>query len=432
MNLNATDGLQNVIAELGTPKDKASVWTYAVRHQSNIELENIYRSSWLGRKIVDVPVDDMTRCWRTWHAEDGLVDRIEAAERKFDIRRKMSEALRWARLFGTSAIIIGTKSGRPDEPLDVEQMAQGDLQFLHLAVSPGLIVKDWETDFNSPRFGQPSLYTFTPASPGSTMTGSVDVHASRVIPFTGVELPPNASRGLTSWGDSVYTSILDTLVTAGSITSVIASLVLEAKLDVVKIADLGALLSTPGGEDKIRKRFALAASLKSVNNMLLLGEGEEYDQKTLNFAGLSDIHIRIMQEVSGAADIPATRLLGQTPAGLQASGQSDLRNYYDMIQARQETSLRGALERCDRVVFASEGVELPREAYFSFNALWQETSTQKADNALKKAQATKALQSSGLIDEAALAKGVVSQLIEDGVYPGLDAAVKDAREQTGH
>jgi hypothetical protein len=233
MNMNANDGLQNVVAELGTPKDKASAWTYAVRYQSNIELENIYRSSWLGRKIVDVPVDDMTRSWRTWHAEDTLVDRIEAAERKFDIRRKMSEALRWARLFGASAIIIGTKSGRPDEAFDVERMAQGDLQFLHLAVSPTLIVKDWETDFNSPRFGQPSLYTFSPANPGSMATTAVDVHASRVIPFTGVELPPNASRGLTAWGDSVFTSILDTLVTAGSITSVIASLVLEAKLDVV-------------------------------------------------------------------------------------------------------------------------------------------------------------------------------------------------------
>ncbi|MDB5531987.1 MAG: Phage-associated protein family [Hyphomicrobiales bacterium] len=425
MNMNANDGLQNVVAELGTPKDKASAWTYAVRYQSNIELENIYRSSWLGRKIVDVPVDDMTRSWRTWHAEDTLVDRIEAAERKFDIRRKMSEALRWARLFGASAIIIGTKSGRPDEAFDVERMAQGDLQFLHLAVSPTLIVKDWETDFNSPRFGQPSLYTFSPANPGSMATTAVDVHASRVIPFTGVELPPNASRGLTAWGDSVFTSILDTLVTAGSITSVIASLVLEAKLDVVKIADLGALLSTPGGEDKIRKRFALAASLKSVNNMLLLGEGEEYDQKTLSFTGLSDIHIRIMQEVSGAADIPATRLLGQTPAGLQSTGESDLRNYYDMIQARQETSLRGALERCDRIVFASEGIELPREAYFSFNALWQETPTQKAENALKKAQATKALHTTGLIEEGVLARGVISQLIEDGVYPSLDTAVKE-------
>ena len=423
MIINAMDGLQNVVAELGTPKDKASAWTYAVRQQSNIELENIYRSSWLGRKIVDTPVDDMTRCWRTWHARDDLVDRMEAAERKFDLRRKTSEALRWARLFGASAIIIGAKSGRPCDPLDAGALAQGDLQFLHVAVSPTLIVKEWEADFGSPRFGQPSLYTFSPASPGA-MAPSVEVHASRVIAFTGVELPPNAARGLGAWGDSVFTSILDTLVTAGSITSVIASLVLEAKLDVVKIADLGALLSTTGGEDKIRKRFALAASLKSVNNMLLLGEGEDYDQKTLTFAGLSDIHIRIMQEVSGAADIPATRLLGQTPAGLQATGESDLRNYYDMIHARQEASLRPALQRCDAIVFASEGIELPREATFSFNPLWQETPSQKAENALKKAQATKALHETGLIAEAALARGVVSQLIEDGVYPALDAAMK--------
>jgi hypothetical protein len=47
-----------------------------------------------------------------------------------------------------------------------------------------------------------------------------------------------------------------------------------------------------------------------------------------------------------------------------------------------------------------------------------------AENALKKAQATKALHGTGLIAEAALAKGVVSQLIEDGVYPSLDTAMK--------
>ena len=38
-----------------------------------------------------------------------------------------------------------------------------------------------------------------------------------------------------------------------------------------------------------------------------------------------------LQVAAGAADIPVTRLLGQSPAGLSATGESDTRNYYDMI-----------------------------------------------------------------------------------------------------
>lgn len=425
--MNTNDGLQNLVANMGTARDKASGYAWVVVEKPEQELEAIYRSGWIGRKIVDVPVDDMTRNWRTWSADEAVVEKIEAAERKFCVRERMTEALRWARLFGSSAIMIGVtdRLGLSDTPLDVTKIKAGDVIYLHVAHSQELTIESWDDALTSPTFGQPMMYQYQPSA-GQNGAPLVKVHSSRVIPFKGVPLPPFATRVSKRWGDSIYTAVLDTLTTASSITSVIASLIPEAKLDIVTVADLGSLLATAEGEERVKRRFALAMLMKSINNTLLLGEGEAFDQKQINFAGLSDIHIRIMQEVSGAADIPATRLLGQTPAGLQATGESDLRNYYDHIAAKQQRELRPALDRLDAVLLPSEGITLDDAAFFSFVPLWQETPEQKAKNALTKAQATAALVATGLISDDIMVQAVTSQLVEDGVYPGLDAALKDA------
>lgn len=426
------DGLQNIVANIGTDKDKASSHQWFVRQRSNVELEAIYRSGWMGRKIIDIPTSDMTRKWRQWTGEQSFIDKVSDVEKKFGIRQKITKAKRWARLYGSSAIIIGAAPnlGKPDEPLDVALMSVNDLKYLHVEIAPYLTIREWNTDITSERFGEPEFYYYQPLrhagtmDPGSVSTlAHVRVHASRVIPFSGMPLPVFASFQGTYWGDSIFTSLEDTLNTAGSATSVIASLLMEAKTDVIK-TDLSGI-GTQEGEERIQRRFSLAMMLKSINNTVLMGNDEDWQQKTLNFAGLPDVHIRLMQEISGAARIPLTRFLGQTPTGLNNSGEGDLRNYYDDISQSQEDELRPQLERIDALLFASNGIQLPKDAGFTFTPLWQESEDQKATTQLKKAQATKIYLESGLIDTETLGRAVESQLVEDGVYPGLEAALKD-------
>ena len=97
--------------------------------------------------------------------------------------------------------------------------------------------------------------------------------------------------------------------------------------------------------------------MKSINNLLLLGDGETWSRQSIDFAGLPEMVRTFLQVAAGAADIPVTRLLGQSPAGLSATGDSDTRNYYDMIAARQELDLRPQLERLDALLLRSAGVD---------------------------------------------------------------------------
>lgn len=429
MSTLVADGFENLVASIGTDKDKARAAAWRLSLRTPEALETIYRSGWLGRKIIDVPTDDMVRRWRGWNADDVFVGAIEAAERRFKVREHIAAAKRWGRLYGSSAIIIGAgqRMGAPDQPLLVERMQRGDLAYLHVDIYPRLQITEWDADIASPEFGRPRMYLYTPVVRGGT-GAQVRVHASRVIPFCGMPLPPIGALQTAQWGDSIFTAIEETLNTAGSATAVIASLLYETKVDVIK-TDLSGI-TTAEGEERIRKRFMLANVLKSINNTLLMGKGDEYEQKTFNFAGLPDIHIRLMQEVSGAADIPVTRLLGQSPAGLQATGESDLRNYYDGISAKQENDLRGPLERLDAILIASEGIERDPDASFYFHSLWQESATQKAVNAHRRAQAAKLTVDTGLIPEEVMQKALVSQLVEDSTFPALDAAMREYQGET--
>ena len=77
-NFRFTDSLRNLVANLGTARDKASHSQYGVPVLSDFEATNAYRGSWLPRKIVDIPAMDATRNWRNWHAEADDVSALEA------------------------------------------------------------------------------------------------------------------------------------------------------------------------------------------------------------------------------------------------------------------------------------------------------------------------------------------------------------------
>ena len=64
-----------------------------------------------------------------------------------------------------------------------------------------------------------------------------------------------------------------------------------------------------------------------------------------SFAVLSDIYEFFVMDMAGVAEIPATKLFGRSPQGFNSTGESNLRNYYDMIAQAQERSFRLALEK---------------------------------------------------------------------------------------
>lgn len=418
-----SDKLVNLVANLGTERDKASGSVYAPVIMSDIELSNAYRGAWLPRKIVDIPPLDATRRWRGWQATKEQIEKIEAEEKRLDLRRKVKQALTRARLFGGSAIFIGTGDRDTSTPLDPERIGKGGIKYLTVLSKRKLSAGDIEQDPQSELFEKPKWYTLN----GSQLK----VHPSRLIIFIGAELPDPEVDAVVDygWGDSVLQAVFDAIKQSDGTNANVASLVFEAKVDVIKIPDFMQQLQDPGFEKRVLERIRLAAVAKGINGALLLDSEEDYDSKQASFSGLPDVIDRFLQAVSGAADIPATRLLGQAPSGLSATGESDLRNYYDRIQAMQELDVGPSLALADECLIRSALGSRDKKIHYIWNPLWQPTSTQQSENSKRAAETVKILKESGLFPDEALSKAATTMLVEQSVLPGLEAAIDEYGSQ---
>lgn len=423
------DKLVNLVANLGTDRDKASGSTYAPVILTDEQLVNAYRGAWLPRKIVDIPALDATRKWRSWQADRSQIEKIEADEIRLGLRAKVKEALIKARLFGGAAIYIGTGDRDPSKPLDPRTVRRGGVKYLAVMTRRQLSPTEIETDPMQPLYGRPKAYRMT-GSGASTL----EIHPSRLVLFRGAEHPePDLVAGPEyGWGDSILQSVMESVKQSDSTMANVASMVFEAKVDVVRIPGFMEGLKSKEYEKRVQERVRLAALMKSINGMLVMDKEEEYDSKEASFGGLPDVMDRFLQAVAGAADIPATRLLGQSPAGLNSSGESDLRNYYDRVEATQTLDIASALSTLDECLIRSALGDRPAEIYFAWRPLWQPTAKERSDIGKTTADTIKAIKETGLFPEDALSKASATLLVENDVVPGLESAIKDlATEQEG-
>ena len=117
-----------------------------------------------------------------------------------------------------------------------------------------------------------------------------------------------------------------------------------------------------------------------------------------NFSGLSGISERFMTDMAGAAEIPATKLFGRSPDGMNATGESDLRNYYDNIRSLQERVLRPALEKLLPVMAIScWGDDAPKDIRIVFNPLMTMSTKDRMEIARQHAEIIQMMISSGAI-----------------------------------
>lgn len=416
------DSLTNFAAQLGTGKSKVATDAFLLRGMDPNELSAIYRSDWLGRKIIDAPVFDMFREWRNWQADPKQVELIETQEERWRVQSVLARAVLLARLYGGSIILIGADVANPEMPLNLNAIKRGSLKYLTALSCHEVTATEIERDPRSQNFGLPKYYEIN-----SSEVGQIRVHPSRVLRFIGADRL-DTLHVHDGWGDSVLAAVYDAIHHAALAQGGIAELIHEAKVDVIHIPNLASQFSTDAATSQMVKRFTTANTLKSINNMLLLDTQETWERKQTSFSGLPEILDRYLAIVSGASDIPATRLLGQAAKGLNATGEGDLRNYYDMIAAQRQVTIGPNLSRLDDILWRdATGAAPPKGVYAEWRPLWQLGEKEQADIAKSKAETTKIYIDANVIDENTLRLGVQNQLIEDGTYPGLEQAIEQLR-----
>lgn len=417
------DRLANIASGLGTTRDRSTGRLYFFIPITGEQAEAGYRTSWLVRKIVDIPALDMTRAWRNWQAEGSDIEAIEDEERRLQLREKCKRALILSRLYGGGALILGTGDGDPMAELKPDSVTKQGLKYIHVMARHELALGQQITDPESPWFREPEYFQIN----GINGQG-VKIHPSRVIPFIGQKAPEGCFHKSDSWywGDPIMLSVGDAVKNADTAQAGFAALIEEAKIDIIKIPDLLETWATDENEAKMMRRLEAAQTGKSTWRALLLDTEEEWETREATWAGMMDVLNGYLQVVAGAADIPATRLLGQSPKGLQSNGDGEERDYHSMVKARQDEILAPALDRVDEILIRSALGERPDDVWYKFGSLKQNSEKEEADLEKVFADTIKIYADTGLVSEEALGKAAINGLIERGNFPGIEKAVEEA------
>lgn len=432
------DGLANLYSRLGTSADRNTQSVYYTPVLSQQQLEAAYRSSWLTRKVHDLPPFEMTRAGRDWKAEQDQIEKLENEELRLGLWPKLRQALTTARLHGGSALLLGVRQGSPDMPLVVDRLGANTLRYVfvasrHQLYAPWGFEQDPESDF----FGAPSMWEMRGAR-GNT----VRIHPSRVITFHGAPVPPGAittSQLDQFWGDPLLLSVKSAIDNAETSQAAVATLLHEMKQDVISIPGLTEQIATAGAEERLAARIEAIDRFKSMFNALLLdagGEdgkgGETWETRQLSFAQHPELLRQFVSIVAGAADIPVTRLMGESPGGLNSTGKGEQDDFDRMIGALQTAHLAPSLfGRIDEILIRSTLGSRPPEIYSAFAPLREPDEAKASEVEKREAETVEIYSRTNLIPSDALAKAAVNRLIEGGRWPGLDQAIEESDKELG-
>ena len=421
--MKGLDGYSNAAAFLGEDSDLLSAGTF-IRSDLTAQTELLtttYRVSWLAKRIIDMPSEDMTRAWYSLSTSlpQEALNELLRLEAKHSVKQEITNAIRWARLYGgaLALMVIRGEEGKLDQPLDQELLIPECFQGLLVidraqGIEPSI---ELVTDLDDPDFGLPMFYTVY-LDVGEVRT--VKIHHSRVLRFVGRELPHNEAIRENFWGASELEHIWEELQKRSATSANIAQLVFQANVTTLKMGEMGEDLAF-GDEDAqsaLMQSMAWQNRFRTSYGLQLMSREDSMENHSYSFGGLSDIYKSFMMDMAGAAEIPATKLFGRSPQGLNATGEADLRNYYDMIAQMQERMLRPALEKLLPVMAISCWGYVPEDMEIVFEPVMTSSPAERAELVQKMSQDVIEGYKAGLLTKEQALEELKSRGEELGVY----------------
>lgn len=389
------DGYTNLLNKYGTAQDNSMAYNYEQEPiTADMELIRLYEGNGLFSKIIDRPAEEAVKHGLDIdYGDDSIAEYVEERLDELDFEDKFATAEKWARLYGGALIVmLCNDGGSLEEPLNIDNVTsieelrvyeraviQEDYTGLYRSYSQEVLQGDIP-------LGQPEYYYV------NSIYGSFKVHYTRCLLFRNGRLPEQTTSSLyRHWGMPEYVKIKQALRECMTSHSNGTKLLERSVQAIYKMKNLATLLSSDEGEGKVLQRLQVIDMARGIlNSMAIDAEGEDYDFKTLQMAGVKDVIDTTCNMLSAVTNIPQTILFGRSPAGMNATGDSDLENYYNMVENIQKQNMKANARTVIELVLRQGLLDgdisnIPRFKV-KFAALWSLSDAEQADIDQKKAQ----------------------------------------------
>lgn len=342
---------------------------HAVRLNS-VSAPMLYASGGLFARIVDKPVDDALSGDLPIANDSGC---LKMEYDRLNVAAKMADAVRWARLTGGAVVLpITDDSPNLSDELDTSRITQ--IRELLVFDATQISASSYDGQY------QPVHYII------NHRNGSFTVHDSRLIFVRGEPLPSHLQ--VYQWQgrnavDRAYQSLLDSLSAIQHIGNI-----LERKQQAVyKMTGLYDAINN-GMERQISQRVDLVDMVRGILNTIVIdngdatgSSGDDYAIHDLNVSGLSEVINVFKEQVAADCGLPITLLFGRSAAGMNATGEGDLRGYYDLVDSIRQRQVKPALEKLIAMIAAQRALpETPNDDWrIEFEPLYKPTAREQAE-----------------------------------------------------
>lgn len=363
------------------------------------------------RQGYDITVSDSQE--DTDEDTDGLDPSEASAEITDELERLGADdaieiAASYERGYGGGAILIGANDGQSDLTQPLNLKAVRSLDFLNPLEARECMPIYAYADPRAPKYGQPEIYRIITRSVLPSRQGfsaqTMEIHESRLLIFPGIRVsrfqPLTARAG---WGEAVLTRIYRVLRDFNAAYANTGVLINDFSQAVVKIAGLWEALAQDAGA--FNQRLEAMERGRSTVNAIAIDAGDSYERQQTPVTGLSDLLERFGVRLAAACDMPLTLLFGTSPAGMNATGESDIRSFYDRVASYQKRKILPKLRQICQILFRTIGSRREPENWsIKFRPLWQESEKDSAAAFLARTQADVALVTASIASPEEIAK----------------------------
>lgn len=411
----------------GNPYDASN---YLFRWQQYVHL---YETSWEARKIIRIPIEDALRKrWQVRGIDKEIIKAIDIRLEELHFTNILSKSMILERLLGGCLTFLGLEDDNDDPSRPYDPSEGRRLSFINAIPVSRITEFSWESDPLSANFMRATSYV---------VNGS-RIDTSRTLVWDGDPLfdplDANLTRhygNATGFGPSKLASIWDDIIKAIGTRQAVYQMIKTNNALIMTIRGLENMQGTDPGARKVAQLRDVANNLSLYRAAMIDGKDVNIEQSAASFGSVPELVITFIQILSAASDIPATRFLGQAPGGLNATGDSDLENYYNVVAAIQEHRVKPKLSLIYDILgyemFPNKWSNIRKDIDFKFPPLWSETDTEKnarhgneIDNIIKMVDSG-LMSESGAVDEMNL-RELWSTKLDDVEQLDLDDVPRDA------
>lgn len=313
------DGVRNFVSQLVDSRNAITTNTIYSRKLSQVELREIYRHG-IANKIVRLKAGAALKDTLQFDSEE---------DRKFYERRLQKDvkrATKWMIAFGRGIIVLHERGDDLSRPLGAKPSAD---KLLFSVFGGDLVtVSAHDNDLQSPRYYKPSIYQVRGAP----------VHYSRVIDFTYIEPPEVEKPHYFFGGISEFEMIHEQIVADGIVQRSSPRVIEKASTLFYKVKGFRSAMQM-GQEKDMVEYFQRLEDVRGINAAGILDAEDELEVVQQTISNLSEADQITLRRLSMVSGISVTRLVGEAPKGMNASGENEKDMDQDMIEALQSDYL---------------------------------------------------------------------------------------------